>query len=276
MKSIRIFESSLFCLIILFGISVNGALAQSPEPSQEYKDIYAKAMEVFGEEKYEEAIEYSEQAIALDPQMPAAYNLTGAAYVKLEQYDQAAISFQKILSIQPDNTIAMFNLGEAKFLTKDYGNAKKHFQSYLNSEGNSTNALARYKVILCDLLGGNEAGARKAVDELKPTISHPLEYYGRAALLFHAGNEVEARGYLQSAFQIYPGGINLAFSDSLVELGWLKREEVAQIGAVNAAALQSLSTEFQPEIEKDESGALKEKFDSLLPSLGGGDDEEDK
>jgi len=272
----RIFIFPVFGLIIICGLAGTTAHAETPEPSEEYKQIYSSALQEFNAENYDKALTILEQTIAVDPQQTAAYNLSGAANVKLKKYEQAIDSFRKILSIKPESSIAMFNLGESLFLLKDYSQAKQYFQGYLNTEGNKTNALARYKVILCDLLGGNEAVARDAVQNLKPTISHPLEYYGRAAIQFHAGNEEEAREYLRSAFQIYPGGLNLAFADSLVELGWLKEGEVAQIGAVNAAALKSLSNEFQPEAEKDDSGTFREKFDSLLPSLGGADDEKDK
>ncbi len=274
MKPIRFFAASFVVVLIsiITGPDVRGEL---PEPSTEYKNIYTEAITLFNEAKYEQAVTKLEEAIALDPQQVAAYNLAGASHVKLKNYDKASVAFNQILSIQPENSIAMFNYGESLFLAKNYPAAKKQFQGYLGTKGNKTNALARFKVILCDLLGGNESGALKAVQDLRPTISHPLEYYGRAALQFHAGNDEEARQYLQSAFQIYPGGMNLAFADSLVELGWLKQGEVAQIGAVNAAALQSLSTEFQPDSGED-SGAFSDKFESMLPSLDGESKEKDQ
>lgn len=269
LKRVRILF--FFSLMLLCGVSGHSGLAQAVEPSQEYQDIYAKAMQAFLEEQYEDTLSLLEQAIALEPQQANAYNLAGAANVKLRNYNQAATSFQQILALDPENMIAIFNLGESYFLLKDYTKSKQYFQTFLNIEGNSANALARFKLLLCHLLGGNEESARATVEALRPTISHPLAYYGNAALHFHAGNNDEARSYLKSAFEIYPGGVNLAFADSLVELGWLERNEVAQIGAVNAAALQSLSREFQPDIEQDDSNALFKRFDSLLPSIGGDD-----
>jgi len=243
------------------------ALAENALPSREYRETYVKAMQVFGEGKYEEAMKLAREAVVLDPAQASAYNLLGATQVKLRQPQEAVASFQKILSLQPENSVAVFNLGEAYFLLKNYSEAKKYFESYLKTEGNATNALARYKMILCDLLGGREAAARETVLGLKPTISHPLEYYGRAALLFHQGDEEQARSYLESAGKIYSPGLNLAFADSLVELGWLNRNEVAEIGAVNAAALQSLSAEFQPQNDEDSSRGLNRDIESLLPAL---------
>ncbi|MEM6884700.1 MAG: tetratricopeptide repeat protein [Verrucomicrobiota bacterium] len=269
MNLIRIFIAVCLTIFCSAQFSLHSSHAQAAEPTKEYIELYAKAKAEFDGENYQESLKILEEAIALEPQLVHSYNLKGAVLVKLDEYDQAAETFQQVLAIQPENVIANYNMGESFFLAEKYSQAKEQFQVYLNSEGNQTNALARYKVILCDLLGGNESAARKAVEELRPTISHPLQYYGRAAIHFHAGEEEEARSYLKSAFNIYPAGLNLAFSSSFLELGWLKEGEVAEVGAVHAAGLQSLSTEFHPEIEKDDSGALREKFESLLPSLGG-------
>jgi tetratricopeptide (TPR) repeat protein len=227
---------------------------------------------LFNEAKYDESLAKLSEAEVVDAAQVATNNLRGAVYVKQRKYAQAAEAFKAILASQPDNSIAWFNYGESQFLAKNYSQAKESFKRYLETEGNKTNALARFKIILCDILSGNVSEARKAVENLRPTISHPLEYYGRAAIEFNAGRDAEAREYLKSAFDIYPGGMNLAFADSFKELGWLKPDEVAQIGAVNAAALQSLSTEFQPS-SNEGSDAYKEKFESMLPSLGGGDDD---
>ncbi|MEM6822415.1 MAG: tetratricopeptide repeat protein, partial [Verrucomicrobiota bacterium] len=229
-------------LVLMFSINhfVSGQSDDSP-PSAEYQKLYRDALELFNKEQFDEALLKLEEASAIEPSRLATHNLKGAVYVKQKDYEKAATAFQSIIDQQPDNPIALFNYGEVLFLSGKYAQAKESFQKYRATEGNQSNALARFKVILCDLLGGNEAEAKKTVAELSPTVSHPLEYFGKAALEFHAGNEKKARTFLQSAFNIYPGGMNLAFADSFVELGWLKKGDVTQIGAVNAAALQSLS-----------------------------------
>ena len=243
-------------------------------PPVAYQEKYRAAVEAFNEEKFAKTLELLNEADSLAPGLPSTLNLKGAAHVKLRDFKAAAVDFRKILEKKPDNAVALFNYGEVLFLSENYAQAKEAFSKYLQTEGNKTNALGRYKVILCDLLMGNIKEVKTTIAELRPTISHPLEYYARAAVEFSQDNEQEAREYLQSAFNIYPGGMNLAFADSFVELGWIKREEVAQIGAVNAAALQSLSREFQPEAG-GEDDSFKDKFQSLLPSLGEESEETD-
>lgn len=248
-------------------LNVEGQTPGTP-PSQAYQTAYSAAIQAFNENRYPEALAKLDEAEAVEPGLVSTLNLRGAIHVNQREFTKAAESFHKIIPLDPDNDVAHFNYGETLFLMKNYAQAKESFQRYLNTKGNQKNALGRFKVLLCDILGGNIEQARKTVAELRPTISHPLEYFARAALLFHAGKDEEARGYLVSAFDIYQAGMNLAFADSFVEIGWLKREEVAQIGAVNAAALQSLSNEFQP-VSEGSDQSLSEKFQSLLPSLSG-------
>ncbi|MGF1677972.1 MAG: tetratricopeptide repeat protein [Candidatus Methylacidiphilales bacterium] len=264
---ILIFRIALLCVGVGLMIPSSLKAQNTPAPSPEYQAAYGKAIEAFNEQRLEDTLKHLDEAERFSPGEISSLNLKGAVLVRQKKIDEAAEAFKQILVRQPDNAIAMFNYGEALFLSKKYTEAKEQFIKFMKAPNNNNNALARFKVILCDLLGGNEAEARKTVEALRPTISHPLEYFGRAAILFHQKNDAGAREYLQSAFNIYNPGMNLAFADSFVEIGWLGREEVAQIGAVDATSLQSLSQEFQP--TSDGSGARKEQLEALLPSLSG-------
>ena len=61
--------------------------------------------------KYNEAIQYGEKAINLDPKNYAAYNCLGAAYLKTNDYDQALKYGQKAVDINPNNDEAWYLLG---------------------------------------------------------------------------------------------------------------------------------------------------------------------
>jgi len=275
MKSTRIFLSLIGRVGVIFFLISWSVQAADVVPSPEYAKAYRESVVFFNELKYEEALVKVKESIALEPELTDGYNLEGACYIKLKEYEKGAESFSKILNVEPQNPIAMFNYGESLFLQKKYAEAKSLFQRYLGTEGNSKNALGRYKVILCDVLGGHVEEARKTVAGLKPTISHPLEYYARAAVEFQAGNDELARSYLKSSFQIYSGDLNLAFADSLREIGWVKDGEVAQFNTVNVAGLESLSSEFQPEAEED-SAVVGKQLNSLLPSLVESEEDDDK
>lgn len=270
----RFLTKTISTWIVLGFISVCAVAQTTDPPPPAYQETYRSAVEAFNNQEYEKTLELLDQADAISPGLSATMNLQGAAHVKLRDFQKAASAFRGILQNEPQNPVALFNYGEVLFLSENYPQAKEAFSKYLGTEGNEKNALGRFKVMLCELLMGNVQQVKAEIQELRPTISHPLEYYARAAVEFSQDNEEEARKYLQSAFNIYPGGMNLAFADSFVELGWIKREEVAQIGAVNAAALQSLSQEFQPDAAENEDN-FSEKFQSLLPSLGDSASEEE-
>lgn len=249
-----------------------GGAADAP-PSEATQKIYAEALQLMNQGKVKEGLAALQGLPAADAEHTAVLNLKGALLVRNRDFDGAAAAFGKILERDPKNTVAKFNLGEVNFLRKDYAKARELFRAFLGEPGNSQNALGRYKVFLSELLGADPASARKTLRELEPTISHPFYYFAHAAVEFHEGRPEAAREYIQSAFGIYPGGLNAAFADSMVELGWLKPEEIAQIGAIDAAALESLSSEFRPE-----AGALpppspvgapapQTGFENLLPDF---------
>jgi|GEM_PF-754432 len=237
-------------------------------PSAEGQAVYAEALQLMNQGKVDEALAKLAAMPAADASHSAVLNLKGALSVRKKDYPAAAAAFGKILEANPKNTIAHFNLGEVHFLQKDYPKAKALFTRFLQEPGNSQNALGRYKVFLCDLLGADPSAAAKTLADLEPTISHPFYYFANAAQAFKTGQADKAREYIQSAFGIYPGGLNAAFADSMVELGWLKPEEIAQIGAIDSAALQSLSSEFRPEkAGPTPEPAAPTGFENLLPDF---------
>jgi tetratricopeptide (TPR) repeat protein len=244
--------------------------AETP-PSEAMQAVYAEALQLMNQGKIDDALAKLASGPAAEGDHSAVLNLKGALHVRKKDYPTAAAAFGKILEKSPNNAVARFNLGEVHFLQKNYPKAKEFFGQFLKEPGNSQNALARYKIFLCDLLGADPAAATQTLKGLEPTISHPFYYYANAASAFKAGRESAAREYIQSAFGIYPGGLNAAFADSLVELGWLKQEEIAQIGAIDSAALQSLSSEFRPEAAAPGAGAPAAPdalgFENVLPDF---------
>lgn len=245
-----------------------GQPAAPPPPSAEAQTAYQEALQLMNGGAVKEALTRLETITGVDAAHPAILNLRGALQVRNRELAAAAASFGAILEKEPSNGIALFNLGEVHFLQRDYAKSKSFFTRFMELTGNGDNALGRYKIFLCELKGGNAAAADKILAGLEPTISHPFYYFAHAAADFHRGKEDSARDYIRSAFGIYAGGLNAAFADSLVELGYLKPEEIAQIGAIDAAALQSLSQEFRP----GDGGPGGEKlvapvFEDLLPEF---------
>ncbi len=63
------------------------------------------------EGKFQEAIEYFEKAIELDPNYDKAYYYMGAAYEKLENYEKAINCYEKAVNINPKSAEALSRIG---------------------------------------------------------------------------------------------------------------------------------------------------------------------
>lgn len=245
--------------------------AQTPEnPSPESQQLYASALNLMSQGDMEGSLKKIDALLAKEPNNVPALNLRGAVLVRNKNFDEAEKAFSRILEKDPKNTIAMFNLAEVSFLRKDYAKARGNFVRFTEQPGNEQNPLSRYKVFLCDLLEVDPPAAVKTMESLEPTISNPFYYFARAAVEFKQHHNDKGREYVKSAFEIYPVSTNAAFADSLVALGWLKQEEVATVGAIDAASLNSLSKEFHP--EKPATSAPSIGFENILPDFatGGG------
>lgn len=72
------------------------------------------SMDYYLEKKYDKCIKASQQAIALKPNYPEAWNNIGTAYMALTQYNKAIEALQKAISLKPGYLLAKNNLVLAK------------------------------------------------------------------------------------------------------------------------------------------------------------------
>lgn len=91
--------------------------------------------------RWEEAISANLEILVSSPHDTAALNRLGIAYLKTEQVGSAKKAFQKVLSLDPFNSIAKTNLKKAssKF-SNDYNNASllsNHTFSFIEEPGKS-------------------------------------------------------------------------------------------------------------------------------------------
>jgi tetratricopeptide (TPR) repeat protein len=225
--------------LVLFGWIAAGAAqeqASAPKVSEEYTKLYEQAVRQFQQNDMTGALTTLDAAEKAQANVAQGYNLRGAILVKIKDFPEATKAFQKALELNPDLTMSIFNLGETEFLAGNYAQAKTRFQSFLQKSG--SNDLAEYKVFLCNLLGGNEAEAKKQMEKYEPSPSTPISYFTRAAWAFKKDDKPTAVEYLQSAFAIYPAGQNMLFADPMIELGWITSGDVPDPHAEAVAKAQ--------------------------------------
>ena len=78
--------------------------------------------------------------IQLDEFNVLAANNAGFIYYKLERYEEAANWFEKTLVLDPHRAVAYVNLGDAYLKLDRKPEAKKAFQQYLQISPSSRNA----------------------------------------------------------------------------------------------------------------------------------------
>lgn len=146
-------------------------------------------------------------------QDPAALNIRGAIYTKLGRYAEARQIFLNILEADRNYFPAQFNLGEVQFIQGDYAGALDTFRAITQRE--PRNELVRFKMLVCQLLLGNEGEARKIAATLIPAGSTPAWYYAQAALARKSDDKSAAEKFLRTARDIYSPSACKLFDETI-------------------------------------------------------------
>jgi Tfp pilus assembly protein PilF len=187
-------------------------------PNDPAAPMLRKAYALLTNKDMDGALHLVDEAVKDNPKSFAALTLRGMIYSQKKEWTSAEADFQAALVLDPTNMVVKFNLGEIKFLQKDYTTARARFQPLTTDP--VMGDFAAYKVFLCDLFGGNEAQAKKELSAWSEETG-PSFYFGTAAWdLAHKDTE-GARSYLASAGQIFPASKNQFYAASLRDLGYL-------------------------------------------------------
>ena len=75
--------------------------------------FYIKIAELLVKQaEYEQAIEYANKAIAINPEMPYSYMLVGNAFAKMKSFNEAIQSYTKAIQVKPDHFNAYKRIGD--------------------------------------------------------------------------------------------------------------------------------------------------------------------
>jgi peptidoglycan/xylan/chitin deacetylase (PgdA/CDA1 family)/uncharacterized caspase-like protein len=110
-------------------IPVRGVAAK-PKSAQAY-DLDRQARDLFRAKKLDEAIDKSQQALALKPNDPVLMNNLGFLYYSAARYDEALKYLEQTLKLDPRRKEAHGNIAELYFKLGRKAEAKQHYQEYL-------------------------------------------------------------------------------------------------------------------------------------------------
>ncbi|PVW13911.1 tetratricopeptide repeat protein [Marixanthomonas spongiae] len=85
--------------------------------------------------QYEKGIEILNEAIRIKPDYLGAYINRGAYKSSLEKYDQAISDYQKVLELDPKNTLATYNIGNSYRQAGNLNKAKEYYDLAFQTKG---------------------------------------------------------------------------------------------------------------------------------------------
>lgn len=96
-------------------LRARGAAAAFAKLPKEARDGYTKGIEAAAKGDNKKAAEFLEKAVAAHPNFPEALAELGMLYMKLENTQKAAQTYEALLKLTPSNAIAQLNLGIALY-----------------------------------------------------------------------------------------------------------------------------------------------------------------
>ena len=220
-------ESAAIFFLVLSSFAAN---VVAPTTS-ELEEMYSAAAQELDAGHYREALQKLDAIDARQPDMAAAQNLRGVAWMRLAEYRKAETALRKAREIDPDFWEARFNLAEVPFLTQDWTEARRRFTA-LAAEPNdhldgATTDLIRFKILLTFLLEGKEKMGAPILAKIKASPEGPAFYYAQAALALQRKDRQEAKSWMAKAAKEFSPQLNKLFAESFYEVDWLPKPEGA-------------------------------------------------
>ncbi len=156
------------------------------------------AVNYFAEGRTEIALDEIKQALAIDPQYAAAFNLRGLVLLRMNEPRLAEESFRRALALAPRDGDTWHNLGWMQCQQARYPDAQQSFQRALalpNYNGQAKTLMAQG---LCQARAGKpEDAERSLARSYELDAANPVTGYNLARLLMQRGELVRAQFYIR-------------------------------------------------------------------------------
>jgi Flp pilus assembly protein TadD len=226
-------------------------IARDQERDPQYQ--YEKAVVAMRYGLVDEAIKYIEQALALDANHAASYNLLGMAQFKNKNYAAAADAYEKYLELNPKDSEAAANLG---FVYEEMGEPEKAETAYRASvalDGNSNASFGLAKLYF------EQNKLPEALQYARESISKNTRFVAAhnllGVILNQLGRYDEALISFQNALRLAPNDVNLS-----VNLG------IAYVNTKDYAKAREIFEKTLPQVQDP---SLKTKINEYLKLIEG-------
>ena len=207
--------------------SDNGTISDQDITLEE--NYFSTGNDLFDQEKYQDAINQYDKALALVPNDSDVIYQKGRALNNLGQYQEALNTYNKALSLSPNDTdilaskgITLTNLGNPK-------QALSNFDRALTIDPNDTTAMYRKGLVYQNMTQYGDAIANfDMVLALDPTDTDAM--YHKGLVLAAMGNSSGAISYYNKVLEIDPTNTDVLNSKNLAQ----GRPQVDLSGGANA------------------------------------------
>lgn len=191
------------------------------------------------------ALDELKQSIAADPTFGEAYNLRGLIYMRLNDFRFSEESFRKALSINPQNSNIVHNLGWLLCQQARYPESMLMFSQALSNPQYGERAKTLMAQGLCQIGAGQAADAELSLlKSYEFDAGNPITAYNLAKLLFQRDDFVRARFYVRRL-----NNSELANAESL----WLGVKVERRMN--NRDAMLQLATQLQKRFPQSREAA---------------------
>jgi len=178
-------------------------------------------------EAFEQSVALLQQALAIDPEYPAAWDSLAANYTNMavfgllprdEGYAKAREATEKALAIDPDHAKAHSGLGWIAMMHEnDLAQAARHFERALQLDPNDINIIGNAAVLLFTLGRLDESIAIGEYVAARDPVN-PISYSNLGLVYHFAGRWDEAIAACETALRLSPARIGVHFVKGTVLL----------------------------------------------------------
>jgi tetratricopeptide (TPR) repeat protein len=184
-------------------------LADSPKAAQ-------KAMALFKEAKWEEAVKEFSEGISGDPTNPLLYFYRGLSQENRDQVEEALADYQKAIELKPGFVLPYSRSAKIYARQKNHEKASELYQKAVELGDNDITTLYNHAVVLMNL--GKNAEAKVALESLlERDREYADAYYHLGILSIGQGETQKAKESLQKFLQLDPENPNAPLARKILE-----------------------------------------------------------
>jgi len=205
MKPVHAFILAAACFSLILCASSQKKPKVNPEKDPQYQ--YEKAVIAMKYGLPEQAIDYVNLALSLDPRHYRSWDLLGLIRLQAKDYRQAAEALEKCLEVKPDFIDAINRLGTCYYELGEKDKAEGEFQKSLAADGN---AFASFNLAKLRLEGNKLQDALDYIDKsILKAANQAGAYNLKGVILNQMERYPEAITSFETALAITPNDVNV-------------------------------------------------------------------